>query len=1024
MQNYETVFNVDSDYYCMAEWKTLLEKTMKHEILLALIIFAVLAFASFRNVLLGEGMIQSFIDYATPTYSEQFRIIVDREISVWDKINLGNLLILPRPTAALLFFYPAYLLSMNGELFSKITFLLFTVISGFSMYLLSRRFGNSAKGSFAAGILYMFSPAAFLKLWLGQLLFYYSYCLFPLAFYFFIGEKKKDLFFSSLLFGIIGFSIQFLFIAPLVLIVYSFFNGRNNLLKNLKKILFISFAMLLINLPMLFPTFVKTDEVSDWTKNIAPSFGEQTDFVTSVFFLQGDQGKFRERVQVEVKREYWYFFAAILMTAFALGFLERKNAFLFALFVFAFFLYEFGNYSLVFLKAKELAHTNTPFFALFRDPNHFSIIAFFALSLSFASSYDMISRFLKARNFSLKPFFILLFIALFVYSFIFFTGDLGEYLINFNYPKDYRALFDFFQKDPEIYRFIWFSSSSFVLYRGDVCKNDTLFGYYRPECNDWRDFSADPMMYAMPKETVQTSYAGGSNAQKLDMFSLQAVQRTPFIGKLYGKMNMKYVLLRFNVTSNSEDAFDLSPSDLLALIDRNISEDNIRNNYKVRMLEVQKDLILVEKSENIRRYENMDFLPRIYFGRTASSSNDLNAFLVAPDYDLVFARDFQNISDFDLSGTVVLRGNSWFEFIDKDSADVLEAGDFADTTDDKKGWKSVKFFMGKQINDWELMRSPENVLYTITNKTITIPCNGERVFAKVLFHEDGTKLKFYDGSALFGEVNARRKIERFKWVEAGIKKGNDITIQGDGTNGISELICISNENYGQQKKEIIEKMKKKRVIVYYGPELEVMNYWHLNKSAARGDYIEKDSGKEVSASNTYIYTLNAPFVGKYRISVMGEYGYFKVNGKFVSNDSITELGESNVVEVVNPKWISKIIIDYGYEVSKNRKNVSFERINPTEYRINATLFGEENLVFSENYDEEWKLEKTKGNCEVLSHHTVNFYANMWRIKGDGECEFRLEYTLQKSYSIAVLVSFATVAILIACIVFFSIKKQP
>ncbi len=94
--------------------------------------------------------------------------------------------------------------------------------------------------------------------------------------------------------------------------------------------------------------------------------------------------------------------------------------------------------------------------------------------------------------------------------------------------------------------------------------------------------------------------------------------------------------------------------------------------------------------------------------------------------------------------------------------------------------------------------------------------------------------------------------------------------------------------------------------------------------------------------------------------------------------------------------------------SSSVPTISFVQKDPTYYEVLVRSASEPYwLVFSESYDNGWKLSSKNG--EIKEHFVANGYANAWKIKEKGDYSLSIVYEPQKKISLAYLVSVITFA---------------
>lgn len=119
----------------------------------------------------------------------------------------------------------------------------------------------------------------------------------------------------------------------------------------------------------------------------------------------------------------------------------------------------------------------------------------------------------------------------------------------------------------------------------------------------------------------------------------------------------------------------------------------------------------------------------------------------------------------------------------------------------------------------------------------------------------------------------------------------------------------------------------------------------------------------------------------------------------LNNDILQNKIQIKVTEVIHPSLIIKPQIKAEYF----KKNLSYQKINPTKYIIDIDNDRLNYLIFSERYDKGWKLSYFNNN-----HFKVNGYANGWHIDKVGKYKLVLEYQPQKYFYYGIIVSLISI----------------
>lgn len=125
-----------------------------------------------------------------------------------------------------------------------------------------------------------------------------------------------------------------------------------------------------------------------------------------------------------------------------------------------------------------------------------------------------------------------------------------------------------------------------------------------------------------------------------------------------------------------------------------------------------------------------------------------------------------------------------------------------------------------------------------------------------------------------------------------------------------------------------------------------------------------------------------------------------------SNNLTQEILNNNFKLSVNEVLIPSILIVPIQKKEAKITNLTYKKINPTRYIVNLKDVRENNvLVFSEEYDNQWELDKFGQN-----HFKINGYANAWLIDKPGDYVLTLNYKPQQFFYIGTAISILTIII--------------
>jgi len=106
------------------------------------------------------------------------------------------------------------------------------------------------------------------------------------------------------------------------------------------------------------------------------------------------------------------------------------------------------------------------------------------------------------------------------------------------------------------------------------------------------------------------------------------------------------------------------------------------------------------------------------------------------------------------------------------------------------------------------------------------------------------------------------------------------------------------------------------------------------------------------------------------------------------------------------------------DIEKEKPIVTFKEINPAKFSVQIRkakypYF----LVLSENFNEKWKLYLNKKPVSKDEHYIINGFANSWLIEEKGNYNLTVEYLPQRYMNFGVLISFATLFLSLAYVIY-------
>src|SRR5688572_19111056 len=189
--------------------------------LVALGVYFIIALLVLGSVLASPGTIGFFHDWSIGPFHEMNKNWAEKGLYVWDS-QIGNKVVSTDWIFRMSFFPIPFL---GGEILSKGLLILCITISGFGAFCLGKRLQLNPYVSFAAGILYIFSPIIFTRIVAGHLYYLIGYFLSPLILASFLKGKEENrnryFIIAGLLLSFAIIQIQFLIMVFLILLIFS-----------------------------------------------------------------------------------------------------------------------------------------------------------------------------------------------------------------------------------------------------------------------------------------------------------------------------------------------------------------------------------------------------------------------------------------------------------------------------------------------------------------------------------------------------------------------------------------------------------------------------------------------------------------------------------------------------------------------------------------------------------------------------------------------------------------------------------
>src|SRR5918911_1282927 len=160
----------------------------RYDYLIASMGYFLVALFILNRILFSPGTIGFFHDWPIGPYPEMNRSYANGGLYVWDS-QIGNIFF-PTDWIFRLSLIPFSFL--NGEILTKGILLVVITLSGFGAFCLGKQLKLSPFSSFAAGLLFIFSPIVFTRIVAGHIYYLIAYLLSPFIVAFYLKGRKED----------------------------------------------------------------------------------------------------------------------------------------------------------------------------------------------------------------------------------------------------------------------------------------------------------------------------------------------------------------------------------------------------------------------------------------------------------------------------------------------------------------------------------------------------------------------------------------------------------------------------------------------------------------------------------------------------------------------------------------------------------------------------------------------------------------------------------------------------------------
>jgi hypothetical protein len=645
-------------------------KTKHYDYLIALLAYFVISLIVLGQILLSPGTVGFFHDWYIGPYQEMNELWAKSGLYKWDS-KMGNkgydtdwlfkLIFLPLPF-------------LGGELISKALLILIITFSGFGAFCLGRRLKLSWYVSFAAGILYIFTPIIFTRIVAGHLYYLIAYFLAPLIVAYFIKGKEENsnryFVIAGLLLSIAVVQLQFLVMIFLILIIFSLLDFQRIKKGIIGLFIIFSVTILITFSPLILPQFfISVSEVPFKVNQLLTyhATASASDFAKS-FRMLGYEAQPYSYLNLGTGRDLlesnagiipsWIFYLDFIIPilGFSILFFRRDKYAISLAIVSIVGLYLLKGTNPIFSEVFEYLFTHGLY--IFREIWHLAFLYSFSITFMIAFFIQWIVQ-LKIKP-VLKIVVPLSLICIIVVSngYPLLLGNFAGYLQTYEFPIEYHTLYDKISSDPE--------------------NNVLILPYVNPIRYDNLTLKGlDPLVLHTPAMIFPTVLGiRESPTVGVSTWLLSAMQEnmTDNFGKVLSGFGIKYVILRNDFVSYY---VGYTPFSSLPLFREKW------NTPLEPILDSQNDLKVISNKPQYKIYENLNNVNKIFAPVTTGGG--------LSDFDsLLLLSNFTSLSNVALYPSVSDRDSLTFidnnREINMSKNDFVDISKYANSFDARNGW--------------------------------------------------------------------------------------------------------------------------------------------------------------------------------------------------------------------------------------------------------------------------------------------------------------------------------------------------
>src|SRR5206468_3808264 len=440
----------------MNSLKMNLLKRKHYDYLIALLAYFIISLIVLGEILSSPGTIGFFHDWFIGPYHEMNKSWANSGLYIWDS-QIGykvydtdwivKSMLIPIPF-------------LGGKLLSKGLLILIVTLSGFGAFCLGRRLKLSSYASFAAGILYIFTPIIFTRIIAGHLYYLIAYFLTPLILASFLQGKeqnnKKYFIVAGLLLSFAVIQIQFLVMVFVILLIFTLLDFKQIKKCAIGLFIVISITFLITYSPILLPQLLLKGTELPFNVNQLLSYDalvSASDLAKS-FRILGYEAQPYSYLNLGTSKDLlsanegimpsWIFYLDFLIPI--IGFsvlLFRKDRYTISLAVIAIIgLYLLKGFNPPFPGVFDFLFKHG--FYSFRELWHVAFLYCFAITFLVAMFIERILKLNVKRQFKVIYSAALVTIIVVLNGYPLLLGNFAGYVQTYSFPSDYQTLYNKF----------------------------------------------------------------------------------------------------------------------------------------------------------------------------------------------------------------------------------------------------------------------------------------------------------------------------------------------------------------------------------------------------------------------------------------------------------------------------------------------------------------------------------------------------------------------------------------------------